>query len=279
MRIPASLLASIASSVVCLFSALEGAAGASAKPLRALLIAGGCCHDYGSQKQLITEGLSARLPVEWTVVHDVKVIDGKDVAAVRDHVSSAYDKASWAEGFDVIVHDECYGGVKDSSLMERIAEAHRKGVPAVFIHCAMHSYRASDAADRWRDWIGVKSTFHEKAAVLEVKATEPKHPVMIGFPARWTTPEKDELYRVEKVWDSVTVLGSVFSEQAKSENPVIWVNQRGGVRTFSTSLGHGNGVVSSAEYLDLLGRGVLWVCEKLGADGKATSGYEAAAKR
>lgn len=248
------------------------------KPIRALLIAGGCCHDYTNQTRIISEGLSKRLAVQWTIVHDVRLVDGKDVAADRNHVSSAYAKADWAAGFDVIVHDECYGAVKDADLLGKISKTHKAGVPAVFLHCAMHSYRMSEVADLWRELIGVKSTFHEKGAVLEVKPVEGTHPVMMGFPASWTTPEKDELYRVEKLWDSATVLGSVYSEEAKAQNPVIWVNHISGVRTFSTTLGHGTRVVESPEYLDLVARGLLWVCQKLGPDGKPTSGYESPLK-
>lgn len=258
-------------------SATPGLA-APAKPIRALLIAGGCCHDYTAQKQILSEGLSKRLPVEWTIVHDVVSKEGKDVAASRDHVSSAYAKEEWAKSFDVVVHDECYGAVKDPELLKRIASAHRAGTPAVFLHCAMHSYRTSDAADLWREWIGAKSTFHEKSAVLEVKAVETKHPVMVGFPTLWKTPIPDELYRIEKLWDSAVVLGSVYSHEAKADNPVIWVNQVGGVRTFACSLGHGNQVVETPEYLDLVGRGLLWVCGKLEPDGKPAAGYAAPAK-
>ena len=261
-----------------LFALPHSIFAAPAKPIRALLIAGGCCHDYSSQKQILSEGLSKRLPVEWTIIHDVKMQDGKDVAASRDHVSSAYAREDWAKGFDVVVHDECYGAVKDPELLKRIAAAHRNGTPAVFLHCAMHSYRTSDAADIWREWIGAKSTFHESQAVLEVKNVESKHPVMAGFPASWKTPEPDELYRVEKLWDSAIVLGSVHSEKAKADNPVIWVNKVGEVRTFACSLGHGNKVVSSQEYLDLVGRGLLWVCGKLESNGKPAAGYEAPAK-
>src|SRR5205085_5846787 len=35
------------------------------KPIRALLVIGGCCHDYPQQKKLLTEGISARATVEW----------------------------------------------------------------------------------------------------------------------------------------------------------------------------------------------------------------------
>lgn len=46
------------------------AADPAEKPIKALLLIGGCCHDYTKQKSLITEGISARANVEWTVVHE-----------------------------------------------------------------------------------------------------------------------------------------------------------------------------------------------------------------
>src|ERR1051325_11183423 len=75
----------------------------AAEPLRALLITGGCCHDYEAQKKILTEGISARANVKWTIVHESD--DGKD------HEISIYTNANWAKGFDVVVHDECWGQV------------------------------------------------------------------------------------------------------------------------------------------------------------------------
>jgi type 1 glutamine amidotransferase len=233
------------------------------KPLRALMITGGCCHDYTSPKKIISEGISARTPVEWTIVHDVEMVDGKDAAANREHLSSAYAKDNWAEGFDVVVHNECYGAMKDPEVLARIAKGHKQtGVPAVFLHCAMHSYRMAkdEDANLWRELIGAKSMYHEAGAVLKVKAVEGAHPVIKGFPAEFTTPEKDELYILEKVYDTATVLAHSYSEKLKVENPVIWVNQVGSWRSFSTSLGHQNSVMQTPEYLDLVTRGLLWVC-------------------
>lgn len=248
-------------------------------PIRALLIAGGCCHDYEAQKKLISEGLSSRLPVNWTIIHDVNVVDGKDLATSREHVSSAYSKDDWAAGYDVVVHDDCYGAVKDPALLDRITKAHREQqVPAMFLHCAMHSYRASEAVGHWRELIGAQSVKHDKAVVFTVKTVDAKHPVISGFPASWNTPEPDELYRIEKLWDSATPLAMAQSGESNTEHPVVWVNQVGGVRTFATTLGHGNKTVGSSEYLDLLGRGMLWVCGKLGGDGKPVAGYAAPAK-
>jgi hypothetical protein len=40
------------------------------KPVRALLVIGGCCHDYAKQKDILTKGISARANVEWVVAYD-----------------------------------------------------------------------------------------------------------------------------------------------------------------------------------------------------------------
>ncbi len=39
------------------------------KPLKVLLITGGPYHDYNAEKKLLTEGISKRANVEWTVYH------------------------------------------------------------------------------------------------------------------------------------------------------------------------------------------------------------------
>ena len=240
--------------------------GQAPKALKALMITGGCCHDYANQKRILSEGISARTPVEWTIVHDVEMVDGKDKAAAREHLSSAYAKDNWSEGYDVVVHNECYGAMKDPATLQRISKGHlERGIPAVFLHCSMHSYRmaADEDANLWRALIGAKSMYHEPGAVLTVKRAEGAHPVMAGFPAEFTTPTKDELYILEKVHDSATVLAHSYSEKLKVENPVIWVNQVGRIRTFSTSLGHQNAVMETPEYLELVTKGLLWVCGRL----------------
>ena len=41
------------------------------KPIKALMIAGGCCHDYHAQTNIIAEGLSKRVKnIDWTIVHE-----------------------------------------------------------------------------------------------------------------------------------------------------------------------------------------------------------------
>src|SRR5581483_10067029 len=112
------------------------------QPIRALLVIGGCCHDYAHQQKILTEGISARANVEWTVVHEG---DGSTT-----HKMSIYADPDWAKNFDIVVHDECCADVKDQAFVEGILKPHRAGLPAVNLHCAMHCYRVS--FDEFIDW-------------------------------------------------------------------------------------------------------------------------------
>src|SRR5262245_10405164 len=107
---------------------------AEPKPLRALLVLGGCCHDYAAQKDILAKGISERARVEITVAYDSDT--------TTKHLNPVYEKPNWAEGFDVIIHDECSSDVKDLATIDRILAPHRDGLPAVLLHCGMHSYRS-----------------------------------------------------------------------------------------------------------------------------------------
>jgi uncharacterized protein len=231
-------------------------------PLKALLVTGGCCHDFATQKKIISEGVSARANVVWTIVHE-----GND----REHRVSIYENADWAKGFDVVVHNECYGHVNDAAFVERIAAPHKAGVPAVMLHCASHSYRAAPT-EEWRQVLGITSRSHEKRRDLVVKSLKTGHPVMTGFPDVWHDPE-DECYKNEKVWPNVVPLATVYGEETKQDHIAIWLNTYGQGRVFTTTLGHTNATMQSPVYLDLIARGLLWACGKLADDGSPVAGY------
>src|SRR5437762_3256700 len=98
--------------VVCAFVALasslysvNGFAQDAAKPkaLKALLITGGCCHEYGKQKDLLKKGIESRAMVEISHVHST---DTSTKARFP-----IYEDPNWAKGYDVIIHDECTSDV------------------------------------------------------------------------------------------------------------------------------------------------------------------------
>jgi type 1 glutamine amidotransferase len=252
--------------VACL---LPAALHAATKPLRVLLITGGCCHDYKNQKDILKKGLEARANMEVTQIHS----DDKSTKARFD----IYEKADWAAGYDVVIHDECSADVKDMPYVQNILGAHRSGVGAINLHCAMHCYRTG--TDDWFQFIGIQSSGHGPQEPIALTYTEESHPTTKGF-TNWTTI-KEELYNNIKVFPGTTALtrGKQIVKkkdgtESAVETIVTWVHQYEKSRVFSTTIGHNNATVEDPRYLDLITRGVLWSAGKIDENGKPMKGYE-----
>jgi uncharacterized protein len=226
----------------------------SGQPIRALLITGGCCHNYAFQTQAMTEGISRKADVKWTVVNE----GGTGTRAQID----LYENPDWAKPYDVVVHNECFADTTNPEYIRKITEAHKNGAPAVVIHCAMHTYRAA-RIDDWQEFLGITSKHHEHQSRYAVKVTAQDHPVMRGFPEDWITP-KDELYIVEKIWPNTTPLAVSVSERTGKEQTVIWTNDYHGTRVFGTTYGHSDDTFRDPVFIDLLARGLVWAAGKAG---------------
>ena len=239
-----------ASLVVVLSAA---AAGQQAPPaqarIRALVVSGGCCHDYMLQDKILVDAVDKALPVDWTIA-----LQGGRGTRGR---MPLYSEADWFKGYDIVVHNECHADVDDPEFIRRITAAHRAGVPAMVIHCAMHSYRAA-AVDDWREFLGVTSRRHTRQHNISVKIADPEHGAMQGFKADWVTP-MDELYVIDKVWPNTKALATAVSPEDKREYPLVWANEYNGARVFGTTLGHGNDTWHDPVFQDLLVRGFKWV--------------------
>jgi hypothetical protein len=266
-----------------LFAASHSRAADAGKPIRALLVTGGCCHDYANQKKILTDGISARANVTWTIVHEG---DGTTTNRV-----SIYEKPDWSKGYDVVVHDECFSDVKDRAFVEGILKPHRAGLPAVNLHCAMHSYRIGRPTDPvtpgtphgfWFEYLGLQSSGHGPQLPIEIKFVDKENPIAKGL-SDWTTIN-EEHYNNIRVFETARAIASgkqvVTSRDGSArtnELVVAWVNEYGPKKTrvFSTTIGHNNATVDDARYLDLVTRGMLWACGKLDESGKPLPGYEA----
>ncbi|MEZ6091056.1 MAG: ThuA domain-containing protein [Pirellulaceae bacterium] len=237
--------------IVCILASVSSVVIADdAKPIRALLITGGCCHDYDAQINILKNGLGKHLDIQWTV----KQYDNQ-----RETRADIYEKPEWANDFDVIVHNECFGGVTDGDFVKSIVAEHvRSGVPAIVIHCSMHSYRNSPMADQWRQLIGVTSRRHERGKrSLEVVAQTPDNPILKSFPSPWKTPN-GELYIIERSWPNTKVLATAYSTEEKADQPVVWTNEYKGVRVFGTTLGHHNETMQDDVWLQMTANGIAW---------------------
>jgi type 1 glutamine amidotransferase len=239
------------------------------KSIRALLVTGGPYHDYEKQKDILTKGISARAPVEWTISYD-PTHDTSDEG--KKHLNPVFEKADWAKDFDVVVHDECCSGVKDEAIIARILEPHRQGLPAVVLHCGMHSFRSAGwpKMTPWFEFTGMPSTGHGPQQPIAVAFTDKDNPITKGL-SDWITGN-EELYNnsAGKPLDTAHPLArgrqTVKSKgkERRDDYVVVWTNlYRGKGRVFATTLGHRNETVADGRYLDLVTRGLLWAVDKL----------------
>ena len=144
----------------------------------------------------------------------------------------------------------------------------------------MHCYRTG--TDDWFKYLGLQSSAHNWQKPISIKFLDPEHPITKGL-ADWTTIN-------EELYNNINILGGQplamgTQEQKQSDGSlkpqpyvVAWTNDYKGTKIFSTTIGHNNETVGDARYLDLVTRGLLWACGKLGEDGKPVAGYEAVKK-
>jgi hypothetical protein len=234
------------------------------RPLKALLVIGGCCHDYKRQQAILQEGIAARAHVEVSIAYD------PDTTTM--HLNPVYERADWASGYDVVIHDECSSNVKDPAIIDRILAPHRAGLPSVVLHCGMHSYRSEGYPTKtpWFEFTGLPSTGHGPQAPIDITFLTTESPITRGL-ANWTTIN-EELYNnsAGKLLATATPLArgrqitrNKKGETADSDYVVAWTNDYRGTRVFATTLGHNNQTVADPRYLDLVTRGLLWSCDKL----------------
>ena len=255
----------------------------SAKPLKALLITGGCCHDYLHQKDILKQGIEARANVIVDVIYSA---DDTTHPALP-----IYGRPDYAKGYDVVIHDECAADIKDPAIIQGVLKPHQDGIPGVNLHCAMHCYRFGNFSKpvpagaenaRWYEYLGLQSSGHGPQQPIAIRFTAPDHAITKGL-ADWTTIH-EEHYNNVQVFPTAHALAhgtqviknSVGNLQKTNDFVVAWVNTyQDKTRVFSTTIGHNNETVADARYLDLVTRGVLWACDKLDADGKPKPGYAA----
>ena len=262
--------------------ALPAFAADTPKPLRALLITGGCCHEYGVQKDVLKSGIEARANIVVDQIHSDNTTGSPPLAI--------FGNPDYARGYDVVIHDECAADLRDPALFRGVLKPHVDGIPGVNLHCAMHSYRSGDFAKpvtrgadnaAWYEYIGLQSTSHGPHEPITISFVNNDHPITRTL-GEWTTVN-EELYNNVQILDGKALAkgrqivkrskrqpdGSTVEEAETVETVVAWTNEFGPKKTrvFSTSIGHNTATVADARYLDLVTRGILWATGKVDQPG------------
>ena len=139
------------------------------------MITGGCCHDYPNQKNIISEGISERVPTKWDIFFEMD----------QEKSKAKLSQSGWADGYDYVVYNHCFAHEKDAAFVKSITEVHKAGKPAIALHCAMHSYHWSIPAKEgekkaWPEMLGASSKGHGPKAAITVNKVKKhaKHPIM-----------------------------------------------------------------------------------------------------
>ena len=258
-------LAPLALPLVLLIGSLLPSQAQDPKPLKILLITGGCCHDYAAQKDILKAGIEKRLHATVDQVHT----DDKSTKPPL----AIYGNPDYAKGYDLVIHDECAAAISDEAVIAGVLSPHRHGIPGVNLHCAMHCYRIGNAGEPavagtphgwWFEYLGLQSSGHGPQQPIEITHLDKANPISQGQP-NWTTVN-EELYNNIQVFDSATPIArGKQSYAAKDGTPkesdyvVAWTNlYQNKTRVFSTTIGHNNTTVQDDRYLDLVSRGIVW---------------------
>lgn len=242
-------------------------------PIRALLITGGCCHDYAAQKDILKSGIEARAYIVVDQIHTDNTTTAPPLAILGN--------PEYAKGYDVVIHDECAAAISDPAKISAVLAPHKRGIAGVNLHCAMHSYRIGDPKEiaslgsergMWFEYLGIQSSGHGPKLPLSIITVDKKHPIIsdLGWDT-WTTGNEELYNNVQLLKTAVPLHRSTQTVKQKDGSSqevaavVTWTNDFGGTRVFNTSVGHVNETVADDRYLDLVTRGILWSCDKLNA--------------
>ena len=220
-------------------------------PLKALILTSpGVYHNYEQQTWDLAHGIVERANVRF----DVSLAEPE-----------RWKTTDYSEGYDVLIYNLCMADNQDAELIANMRrQTEELGVPALVIHCTMHSFRDTDL---WWPLFGLKSKAHEPERALR-QIQNGQHPVLTGIPEDWVLP-KDELY-INLDFTAQSLL-STLGEDGK-QHTTAWIDYQGLTPIFGTTLGHSEETMKNAVYQQLLANAVLFVTGNLDSNGQPSPG-------
>lgn len=215
---------------------------------------------------------------------DVTVMTGEHEAQIERLRTPDYGK-----DFDAIVYNFCFADATDLEAAANLMKQTREhGVPALLIHCSMHSwwptyktgkpgmlgpnYSGQAKAEQklveqwrvahpdepfpvWGDFTGIASERHgPKKPIALTKIKE--HPATARFPSEYTTGDT-ELYNNVYALDDVVPL--IKGVQGEDNYVVMWTCPQGVSQVMALSLGHDINEWSTPEFQNLIVDGVNYL--------------------
>ena len=265
-------------SSVCVLAAVFAPTAAMAAGKKVLYFTHepGRWHKYGPQMEFFK---TFAKEAGWDVTYSTGDHDGQ--------VKKLHEK-DFGKGYDAIVYNICFAGSKDLEACDNLIKQTRdNGVPAMLIHCGMHSwwatYKSGDVAapsknkeaktsqallDEWKaahgdapypvwgDCTGIGSTGHGPRQPVVLTHIAKDHPASKRLPEGFTTGNT-ELYN--NVYISEGGVPLIRGKQGKADAVVMWTAPQGKSQVLGFTIGHDVGdwktepfkhlVIDSVNYL------------------------------
>jgi len=212
-------------------------------------------HDYSTQLRIFKEEIASKQSWEVTVI----------TGSYKEVIEKLHNP-DFAKGYDAVVYNYCFAESPDlESCANVIKQTRDHGVPAMLIHCSMHSwwdtYKRGQKLDghksakaipervaEWKakhgdapfpiygDFTGVASIVHgPKIPITLSKVTN--HPASARLPDGYVTPNA-ELYNNFYLVEGVVPL--VEGTQQNNKYIVMWTCPQGASQVLGLTLGHGS---------------------------------------
>ncbi len=224
-----------------------GGVAHAGQPLHALILTSpGVYHNYEQQT--------------WDIGHAIA-----DRANVRFDVSleelERWKTTDFSEGYDVLIYNICMADNQDAELIANMRrQTEVLGVPALVIHCTMHSFRDTNL---WWPMFGLQTKAHEPLrALTQIRAGD--HPILGGIPPEWTLAN-DELY-INLQFTGETLLSTMGADG--KPHTTAWLAKQGLTPVFGTTLGHSEETMKDPAFQRLIANALLFITGNLLPDGK-----------
>ena len=203
-------------------------------PAKALVITGGCCHDWDNLAPIFADILRQTGDFEVTVTKDRNALLEPEI-----------------KQFDVVLFYSQGGDVIPAQIAGLTGFV-RRGGGFVGLHAATATFKPS--MEYWK-MIGGRFERHDTRRVFTVKCVDPNHPITRLF-KNMTVYDEDFAHRFHP--DSpVHVLAT-----RDNDVPSVWVRDYGKGRVYINALGHDLNTWSQRDFVLLNLRAVYWAAKR-----------------
>lgn len=240
-------------------------------------------HDYITQRAMFQKVADQQ---KWSVT----VLSGSHDEMIEKLATTP----DFGAGYDVIVYNFCFAHCDNLNVPHNIIQqTQEKGIPAMLIHCSLHSFWPSfkekgehaihspgahpkahtrkdllekwtkenpdKAFPAWPNFTGIASTHHSKKQAINVKKADADHAIVKDVPEYKTAKNAEIYYNFINANDSKSSHPILEATEGQGTHAILWEHPVGKSKVVSFTLGHSLEEWRQKEYLNLIANTVNYL--------------------